>query len=203
MKSQKKRLGRGLDSLLSSTRLEQLESATERATVGLPEKAESAARAGAPVSEIKIARIQRNPHQPRQRWDEEQLPEELRPQIAIDSFITSYKNSIEVIHRGYQMFIRKRKDPCNRFTIPPIGCSPVGQYIYVWNWNGKNELYPRDMSKPITLSDKERNLIENLIKTTRFGENTLFLDNEVTKDKDFANLSERLKLDFTNIEVEW
>jgi predicted O-methyltransferase YrrM len=42
-------------------------------------------------------------------WFAEHLPEELRPQVAIDSFITAYRNSIEVVHRGYQLVIKKRE----------------------------------------------------------------------------------------------
>ena len=54
----------------------------------------------------------------------------------------------------------------------------------------------------ITLSDKERHLIEGLIKSTKFGSTKIFLDSAMAQDKDFINLSERLKLDFTNIEIE-
>lgn len=133
-------------------------------------------------------------------WGEE-LPEELRTQFAIDSFITAYRNFIEIVHRDYQVFIRKRKNPYAHFRSPPKGCSPVGQYVYVWNWMEMNELYPQDMSKPIKLSDKEKLLIERLIKSTKFGSTKLFLDRGMSKDKAFINLSERLKLDFTNIEI--
>ena len=133
-----------------------------------------------------------------------QLPEELRPQIAIDSFITAYRNSIEVVHRGYQFFIRKRKSPYAYFRTPPDCCTPIGQYLYVWDYLDKkqNKLYPQDIGEPIKLSDKERTLIERLIKSTKFGRTKLFLDSKMAKDKDFINLSERLKLDFTNIEIE-
>jgi predicted O-methyltransferase YrrM len=135
-------------------------------------------------------------------WFKEHLPDELRPQIAIDSFITAYRNSIEVVHRGNQVFIRKRKGPCLSFNIPPIGCSPIGQYIYVWNWNMKNKLYHQEMCELIKISDKEKRLIQSLIKSPKFGKAKLFLDSTMSKDKDFINLSERLKLDFTNIEKE-
>jgi len=141
-------------------------------------------------------------------WFKEQLPEELRPQIAIDSFITAYRNHIEVVHRGYQVFIRKQKNPCASFCIPPMGCSPVGQYVYVWNWDREHKLYHQEIGEPIKISDEERRLIEKLIKSTKFGKAKLFLDSKMSKDEDFINfinfvfLSERLKLDFSNIEIE-
>ena len=132
------------------------------------------------------------------RWFEDRLPEELRPRIAVDSFITSYRNALEVVHRGYQVFIKKRRNPCDRFPIPPIGCSPFGQYVYVWNWNGNNELYQQALDKPIEVSKKEKEIIESLIKATTFGRETVLLDDAIVNDKDFIKLRERLKLDFTH-----
>lgn len=135
-------------------------------------------------------------------WHAKQVPEDLRPQVAIDSFITAYRTSLEVIHRGYQVFIRKREDPCDHFPIPPLGCSPIGQYIYVWNWDFNNELYPRGSDQPLDLSDREKFLIEQLAKSTVFGKTQLFLKNALAQDKDFKKLSERLDLDYSNIEIE-
>lgn len=135
-------------------------------------------------------------------WSKEQLPEELRPQIAIDSFITAYRNSIEVLHRGYQVFIRKRKSYCESLKFPPIGCTPIGQYVYVWNWNMKHELYYQGVGEPIKISDKEKLLIETLIRSTKFGNNKLFLTETMLKDENFIKLRKRLKLDLTNIAIE-
>jgi len=137
-------------------------------------------------------------------WKIKQLPEELRPKIAIDSFITAYRNYVEVVHRGYQVIIRKRKSPYAYLRISGAGYTPIGQYIYVWDWwnNEKNKLYSRYIGEPIELSDKERGLIERLIKSTKFGRARLFLGEKMSEDEDFINLSERLKLDFTNIEME-
>ena len=135
-------------------------------------------------------------------WLAKQVPENLRPQVAVDSFITAYRTSLEVIHRGYQVFIRKQEDPCNRFPIPPIGCSPVGQYMYVWNWDNNNQLYLQGSDEPVELSDREKSLIEQLAKSTVFGKTQLSLENTLAQDKDFKQLSERLDLDFSNIEIE-
>ena len=132
-------------------------------------------------------------------WLAEKKPAELTPKIAIDSFITAYRNSLEIIYRGADLFIKKREDLCSRLSSFPIGCSPVGQYVYVWNWNGENELYPQDLSEPIELSNREKLLIEQLIKSTEFGESKLSLECEIAEDKDFIHLRERLDLSFVNI----
>jgi len=134
------------------------------------------------------------------RWFEERLPEELRPRIAIDSFITSYRNALEVVYRGYQVFIKKRENPCAHFPIPPIGCTPFAQYVYVWNWNGNNELYRQALDEPLELSKREKQLIESLIRSTTFGSETVFPDDAMVNDGHFIKLRERLKLDFTGSE---
>jgi hypothetical protein len=96
------------------------------------------------------------------------------------------------------VFIKKREDPCDHFPIPPIGCTPFGQYVYVWNYNGNNELYRQAMDEPLKLSGREKQLIESLIRSTTFGRETLSPDYVMVNDKDFIKLRERLKLDFTN-----
>jgi len=137
------------------------------------------------------------------RWKID-CPEELRPKIAVDAFITSYRNSIEVVHSGYQVFIRKQENPCASLIKPhSFGCSPIGQYLYFWYYDEKqNMLYLKETGEPVKLSDKEKHLIEKLANSNRFGETGLFLDKNLSKDKDFKNLQERLKLDLTDITVE-
>ncbi len=138
-------------------------------------------------------------------WEEQRFPVEKRPQTAIDSFITTYRNYIEVVHHGYQVVIKKRKNPsayCESLKPFPHGCSPIGQYVYVWGRGRENELYPQDMSEPIKLSDEEKHLIERLLKSTKFGKTELHLECTLLEDKNFLQLNKRLKLDFTNIEIE-
>jgi hypothetical protein len=66
--------------------------------------------------------------------------------------------------------------------------------------NNLKELYSQENAL-IKISDKERILIERLIKSTKCGETKLFLDSKMASNKDFINLIERLNLDFTNIEI--
>jgi predicted O-methyltransferase YrrM len=136
-------------------------------------------------------------------WYAKKFPEELISQVAVDSFITSYKSSVEIVHHDYQVIIRKVENPCASLKMPyAFGCSSIGQYVYFWFPNSQGKLYPQDMSEQIKLSDRERSLLERLIKSRKFGKTKLFLDSKMSKDKDFISLTERLKLDFTNIEKE-
>ena len=69
----------------------------------------------------------------------------------------------------------------------------------MWNWDGENTLYTQDLEESIQLSDREKILIEQLIKSTKFGETELYLDCDILEDKDFIHLRERLELSFDNI----
>jgi len=40
-------------------------------------------------------------------WEGHKLTAELRPEIAIDSFISIFKNDIEIIHKDYQVILKK------------------------------------------------------------------------------------------------
>ncbi|MBW1824886.1 MAG: class I SAM-dependent methyltransferase [Deltaproteobacteria bacterium] len=137
-------------------------------------------------------------------WPDTTLPNEIIAKMAVDSFITAYRVHIDVVHRGHQLFLKKRKSPYAYFPTPPVACTPIGQYLYIWFWDLQGikmkELYSQE-GELIKLSDKETLLIEKLIKSTKFGETKLFLDSKMARDKDFINLSARLKLDFTNIEI--
>ena len=136
-------------------------------------------------------------------WLDENYPEELHPQIAIDSFITANRNSLEVIHRGYQTIIKKKEDFCNCFPVPPMGCTPFGQYIYVWHYSDKqNEMYHKqDMKSPVSLSAKERQLIEKIIRTTAFGKAQPVVSNDILADNTFIELRKRMNLDMNSFVI--
>ena len=102
MKAHKKRLGRGLDSLLSSTRLEQLESVTDRAHLGRPDVPVSVSG----INEIDVELIRRNPHQPRQKWDEGALYE-LAESIKSNGLVQPIL--VRPMGQGYQLIAGERR----------------------------------------------------------------------------------------------
>jgi len=113
-------------------------------------------------------------------------PIELRPKIAIDAFITAYRNYIEVVHHEKQVILRKRK-------ISHKSSFHIGQYVYSWR---RKKLYCHGKNEPIELSDTETVLIKRLIKSRKFGEIKFSPDNELFKNEEFINLIKRLKLEF-------
>jgi predicted O-methyltransferase YrrM len=93
---------------------------------------------------------------------ESSTPDELRPRAAIDGFVTAFRNSMELVHRDFQLLVRKKPNPCGYAE----GCSPVGRATYLW-WS--REL--RDPSdKPIPLSAEETDLLEGWLRSSAPGQ---------------------------------
>ncbi len=112
------------------------------------------------------------------------FPLELRPQAAIDAFITAYRNNLEIVHHGYQVILRKKSEDISLLSL--------GQYVYYWK---KKELCLAGTNRPIKLSDSEIKLIERLFMARKFGETKFILSQEILENPDFVNLMKRLKLD--------
>ncbi|MCH9021704.1 MAG: ParB/RepB/Spo0J family partition protein [Planctomycetes bacterium] len=102
----KKRLGRGLDSLISSTRM--MDSGDEGASqardrlysVGITEVTVNR------IADLPIDKIQRNPHQPRQQWDEGKLSE-LAESIKSNGLIQPIL--VRAMGSGFQLIAGERR----------------------------------------------------------------------------------------------
>ena len=104
MKQAKPRLGRGLDSLLSPTRLQELQEAAnvdDGAARPLP-----AAGLHEQVLEVPTELITCNPHQPRKAWDEHKLAE-LADSIKSSGLIQPIV--VRALSQGYQLIAGERR----------------------------------------------------------------------------------------------
>jgi len=124
-----------------------------------------------------------------------EYPEEHRPTIAIDAFLSAYRNRLEKVHEGSQMIVRKRPLPlpCDKIHY----CSPFGGYGY--SWEGR-KLYPEDFSSPVEISEEERLLIEKIASSRKPGEMKFVLAPEMENDPVFQALLKRLNLTREKIE---
>jgi predicted O-methyltransferase YrrM len=94
--------------------------------------------------------------------NERSTPDELRPKAAIDGFVTAFRNSMDLVHRDFQLLVRKKSNPCGYAE----GCSPVGRATYLW-WT--REL--RDPGgKPMPLSAEETDLLERWLRSSAPGQ---------------------------------
>lgn len=112
---------------------------------------------------------------------------DMRPGVAIDSFVTMYRHELELVHKGYQVIVRKRAHPCafDRFRY-----TPVGQYCYGWV---KGDLVRQSDRKPVTISTAERELIAKLLGAFEFGKIDPPAD-RFSSLPEFQAMSARLKL---------
>jgi len=133
MADEKKRLGRGLDSLLSSTRLSELND------IALPEQNDTQpaviAKVTSPrVAELPLDKIQRNPHQPRQKWDEERLLD-LADSIKANGLIQPIL--VRPLADGYQLIAGERRLRAamlaQQKTIPAIIRHATEEQMVEWS----------------------------------------------------------------------
>lgn len=122
------------------------------------------------------------------RWERETYPDELRPGVAIDAFITAYRNYLEIVHRDYQAIVRKKAGPELWDPYRTI----LGEYVYVWQ---KRQLQRRSDEQPVELSDREKELLETLIRSRPFGETALVVDAREALDADLRALRDRLGME--------
>ena len=113
------------------------------------------------------------------------LPSELRAGDAIDAFITSYRNYLTVVHRDYQVIVRKRDNPCTE----KWSCSAIGGYFYSWE---EGSLSRRSDDSQVALTEREQQLIETMLRSKPFGGTEIVLDEALQKDPDLIELLDRL-----------
>lgn len=115
-----------------------------------------------------------------------EYPPELRPRIAVDAFVSAYRNRLEILHKGTQMIVRKQpfSGPCRSAAY----CTPFGEYGYSWK---DRVLYGPDQ-QPVQVSDEERLKIEKFAASRSEGETLFTFSPEWEQDAVFQALLQRL-----------
>jgi len=121
-------------------------------------------------------------------WNEE-WADEVTPGLAVDTFVTLFRRSLDVTWREYQLVVKRRKPACS-LSID-LYCSHIGNYAYYWR---KKALFDSQTEKEITLTDSERAMVERLIKGVRVGESTVSIPNNLEKDPTLIRVREKLDL---------
>lgn len=96
------------------------------------------------------------------------FPLELRPQIALDTFLAAYAYSLEVLDRRSQLVLRKQVNPCVQPGHPDVWkdfCTPVGDYLYDWP---ARTLRRRADGRVVELGPGEREMLEAYERRKRF-----------------------------------
>lgn len=114
------------------------------------------------------------------------LPAELLPRLAVDAFLAAYRYELEILHRGFQIAIRRVENPCT----PKDYCSPVAQYQYYWR---AYELRSAD-GTVVELTDTERGLIEAIARSRVMGTFDFQIPPSIRGHATFQKLATRLEL---------
>jgi len=118
---------------------------------------------------------------------EEPTPDELRPKVAIDAFITTHRNYLDVVMQDWQVALRKHGGLC----AFKEGCTPIGAYDYHW-WTA--ELFRRSDNTKVELTDRERAVMEKLLRSRGFGKSKYEPDPALKSQPEWVPLMQRLGL---------
>lgn len=90
-------------------------------------------------------------------WPSDRFPMDLRPKMPIDTFLLAFGDELELVHKDWQVAVRKVKGACQKYL-----CSTVGNYGYAWL---KRELYDLSTDKTVELSDSEKSALERFLRS--------------------------------------
>lgn len=116
-----------------------------------------------------------------------QLPSDQRPTAPIDAFIHAFGDELEIVHKAYQLVVRKKRTFCRRYH-----CSTIGNYGYDWT---QRALYQLDNDRLITLSEMEKLTLERLLGVyVDVRHNNEGLAELKQRNQDFLMLNTKLNL---------
>ena len=122
--------------------------------------------------------------------DGEALPLELVPKAAIDAFLLTYGPKLEILHRYYQVAVRKRG---------ALSCETEGRNClileigptWVCFWNRPN-LHKRDSKEVVELNEAEHSLLLRILRTTDVGSLGYRLNDGLASDPALPSLEGKL-----------
>lgn len=91
------------------------------------------------------------------QWRQGEFPKDLRPELAIDAFVASFDQQLEVLYTGtHDVIVRKRERSCHEYY-----CSPVADgFVYLWR---ERKLLTTGEQREIALTDGQRAALERLL----------------------------------------
>jgi hypothetical protein len=115
------------------------------------------------------------------------VPADLRPKLPIDTFLLAFGEELELVHKGWQVAVRKTKGGCPRYL-----CSTIGRYGYDWL---ERRLYELPTVKAVDLSENEKSALEQLLQSYHDVRlNRRELAKAIEKDSVLRGLEKRISL---------
>ena len=121
------------------------------------------------------------------------FPPDLRPGTVINSLITAFHKEAQVLHRGWQMFLKKVPNDCWD------NCSKLGPYRYFWDFKnpdvaGSGTLFDPRTKARVPLTKDEAVLVETLLNYLPLGFPFLAPPREFWEKPEVQALVTKLKL---------
>jgi predicted O-methyltransferase YrrM len=115
-------------------------------------------------------------------------PDELKPKVVIDAFITAFRDELKIVHRGWQLAVQRVADPC------PWVCSSLGPYEYHWKDDGSGTLVDPRTKARVPLSDAESKVVQGLLKSRPFGTVDIVVPPETANHERVKALRKKLNI---------
>ncbi len=109
-------------------------------------------------------------------------PTELRPTIAVDSFITAFRQQLDIVERGTFVALKKRPATCESCTV---------WRGYQFDWSTKR-LVNLSSKQPVALSRDELRLVEDILRAAPFGEPDPIVTAHIAQQPAYRKLAQRL-----------
>jgi hypothetical protein len=125
--------------------------------------------------------------------DRDALPLEQVPKAAIDAFLLAYGPRLEVLHRYYQVAVRKRIPvACQK---PHGNCMPfqVGNWVFGWT---ESTLHNTATGATTTLTAREHQLLQKIARTSDIGRPGYHLTTELAAHAALGGLEAKLGVKF-------
>jgi len=121
------------------------------------------------------------------------VPIHIRPGLVIDLFITSFSEQIEILHKDWQVIIKKKeivlKNP------DPYSWNKhqkVGNYFYDWH---KHQLLDEKGKKAnLELTSKEKLMLEVILKNIKLGDDQFTIEQSLKDKAGVSALLQKLSL---------
>lgn len=119
------------------------------------------------------------------RLNDDEWPLDMRPEVAIDAFLTSFGEDLEIMRKGREVWVRKSP------ALPD--CYYCSRFFdgWVYEWLEEKLMTLEDRTE-VELSDAERKVVESLYLEREYPEIGMALTGKVLADPAFKSLQKRL-----------
>jgi SAM-dependent methyltransferase len=131
--------------------------------------------------------------------DGQAFPLDKLPKVAIDAFLLAYNAELELLHRYYQLAVRKRSPlGCEKTEALCVTLQLPGDWVYAWN---VPTLRKRGSAETAQLNEVEHRLLQRILRTADVGNLGYRLDHSLASNPALPSLEAKLRVRFVRTEA--